>query len=1243
MDLKGFFMDVSPERVVQRAQKLAAKGKTEQAVEAITSGIEKLGESADLRIEQAGLLLSMGRARQAADAVRALLKAEPSETDRVAGFIESVRGRYPECELLHEALAEGLIARRRFKEALDRLEKIDRNVLRTDLEARLANLNRFLESGATVPRSAAPALWFGAVGFEAIDDWKRALDCHRKILASIPTDLDAVEERIRALILRHHKVTALRLAFAEILSAHGRKDAAVGEYVTVLEQDKRCAPQVIRILDAAREASPDDHGLAFACVKARLATGEISEALAACDPLIDANAYLREIEGILNDLAGDTRGQAASRLIEARLSVRQGKAARAVAAIAGVFSGGSTPRSVEVLREVIEAFPEEARPRQILAEQLLRSGQVDESLATYRIVRKLDPASGPLIISQLQAALGTDPGHPGILSLLEECCTEGGDVDAAVPFLRRRLREQPETAAAVLDRLRTLSLTAPEHRGVKTAIVEACLATGDPQGAWDQISTLVTSETGPDRATLHLLVLAAGDSEQVFRNAADFIERCGPEISGLPEVIFALAEAASRLGLLGEAVARFGRAASVCPEAAALCHEAIRDLAKSPVVTDDEDRAILAEALVDTGDVEGVSHVLAATTTLTPVAASRLIRKLESALRAEPADGVLSDALARVYLATGQIDAALEATRAALGGEETPVAGRLAVTYGDAAARKGDLREAVRAWVAAVKRDPERVVEVVERLRRLISIDMSLDTAHLALGRLLISQGVLAEGISSILTSASIKPDLAPVVLKDLEVTARKFPGDPSVNFARSGLLFNAGDPAGAARCVGAHLSEPDAPVDEILARLEGIAGRYPECAPALLELGRAYLYKGWSERAAQCLQRTHELDPTLLEPVLVCLAEIETSFPDEPSVHHVRATIYEREGRPLPAGESWLRAVELGAWAAEALEGIERLCSRSGENTETGQRLHLIRMRACVVAGAPDEALEAGDQLLESGSGCAAEVLEVIERIVEARPDDAAARLARARCLLRLMKIEEATGDLRIVMDRDPGRAAEVTRLARAVVERHRSLVPASRLLADALEAIGDDREACRVLDRLLATLQGQADPGVLFARRSLAVKLGDRETERAMLERIESMTGGGDELLTLLHDEAAARRRCATPDPEEECVEAIRTGRFEDAIRGIEAMPASPFKAWVLERCGRDVEAAACLDEVHPSRGAAASAALHDRMVCRQLEGRSVALMAEAPIHPGPGSARAVTAARETQDMGCDEGGLS
>ncbi len=379
------------------------------------------------------------------------------------------------------------------------------------------------------------------------------------------------------------------------------------------------------------------------------------------------------------------------------------------------------------------------------------------------------------------------------------------------------------------------------------------------------------------------------------------------------------------------------------------------------------------------------------------------------------------------------------------------------------------------------------------------------------------------------------------------------------------------------------------------------------------------------------------------LEPVLVCLAEIETSFPDEPSVHHVRATIYEREGRPLPAGESWLRAVELGAWAAEALEGIERLCSRSGENTETGQRLHLIRMRACVVAGAPDEALEAGDQLLESGSGCAAEVLEVIERIVEARPDDAAARLARARCLLRLMKIEEATGDLRIVMDRDPGRAAEVTRLARAVVERHRSLVPASRLLADALEAIGDDREACRVLDRLLATLQGQADPGVLFARRSLAVKLGDRETERAMLERIESMTGGGDELLTLLHDEAAARRRPATPDPEEECVEAIRTGRFEDAIRGIEAMPASPFKAWVLERCGRDVEAAACLDEVHPSRGAAASAALHDRMVCRQLEGRSVALMAEAPIHPGPGSARAVTAARETQDMGCDEGGLS
>jgi len=60
MDLKGLFVDSSPERVVQRAQRLALKGRADQAIAVIEEAIKRLGESADLRIEQATQLLTLG-------------------------------------------------------------------------------------------------------------------------------------------------------------------------------------------------------------------------------------------------------------------------------------------------------------------------------------------------------------------------------------------------------------------------------------------------------------------------------------------------------------------------------------------------------------------------------------------------------------------------------------------------------------------------------------------------------------------------------------------------------------------------------------------------------------------------------------------------------------------------------------------------------------------------------------------------------------------------------------------------------------------------------------------------------------------------------------------------------------------------------------------------------------------------------------------------------------------------------
>lgn len=1241
MDLKGLFVDSSPKGAVARAQKLAMKGRADQAIAVIEEAIQRLGESADLRIEQATQLLTLDKVRPAADALRALMKSDAGATERVEEFIGWARTRSGDIDPLHEALAEGYIARRRFQDARQCFEAVDRGALKKDLKTRLANLNRFLETGAAVPKSALQPLWFGALGYEVVEDWHRAFDSYRKILTANPADLGAVEERLRGLIARNFKAVALRLAFAEILLTAGHKDRALDEYLGAIEVDKRCAVQVRRVVETMLETAPDDEKLLWARARVCMAAGALDEALAACNRLLERKAHIPEIESLLSDLSSAGRDNAATRLMGARVAVRTGKSSRATSAIVAAFAEDPGPRGLEVLDEVIAAFPKEARPRLIQAEHHFKGGRLAESLEAWRAVKNLDAAMASQVASRLQTILMADPDNVQVLQLLEEVCTDSGEIAAAIPFLRKRLREHPESASAVLDRLRQLSMSAPDNPTIWLAMTEAHLTAGDFSGAWNRLAMLL--ERGViDRQTMHLFVLAAGSSPDLFNQANRFVNSMGPKIAGIPEIVFALAESAGRAGLLREAIDRFRAAAAACPPAAPICLKAIRDLGHASAKTDD-DRAALAEALVEARDMEGVNEVLSRLESLSPAAASRLIGRIEAVLKNDPADLWLSEALARVCLITGQINRALEVSRNAAAGRDDAASARLTMIYGDAAARSGDLREGIRAYAAAVKRDAQLVGEAIERFRRLLSIDMSLETAHLALGRMLIAQGNISEGISALMTSASIKPQLAPVVLKDLEATARKYPGDTAIDFARSGLLLSAGDPVGAARSIGAHLARENAPVDEILARLEGIAARHGDSAPVMLELGKACHRKGWVERATTCMKDAYGLDRSLAESILVSLSAIEKDHPKETGLFLTRGLIHEEDGRPLPAAEAYLRAVALGGHAAPALDGLRRLCRAADRDTDTAGRLDMMHLKACAILGEVNEAIEAGDAVLAGGPDCAAEVLAEIDRILQKHPGSIPAMLSRIRCLIRREDLDAAIEGLAGVLERDRSRAGEVTRLARQVLDRRPASVPAARLLADALRSQGSDEEAIRVLDALLATPAGGADGEILLLRRGLALAKGDEATARDLLTRAEAVTTDRDRLLELLHREALSRTG-GGEGAASEAIEAVQAGRFLQACASAETWRPSTLKAWVLERSGRAEEAAACLREILADPAAQERfAAVHDEIVSRQIEGKAQVLMADVPLGTRSAAAGMSENKPDGRYVGAEKGGVS
>ncbi|HEY3174597.1 MAG TPA: tetratricopeptide repeat protein [Candidatus Polarisedimenticolia bacterium] len=1215
-DLKDLFGESSPDRVILKAQRLAARGRNDQALDVIKDAINRLGEVADLRVELATLHLSGGRPREAAESLRALLKVDPKQVQRVEEFVGWARTQFSDIEPLYEPMAEGHIARRNYTAAVDCLERINKKTLEAGLEGRLANLNRFLEKGTMVPKSALPTLYFAALAHEVIGDWHKTLEVYRKILAAAPADLPAVDERLKGLVGRNYKNTPLRLAYAEILESMGQRNRAWDEHLKALEVDPRSAPQVGRFIASLLQAEPENPDLLWASVRVRLAEGRIEEALELCGSLAGRGSHLSDIEKLLEELASTGKESVDTLLLLAKVAVAQGKVGRALAAIGSAIGNDARERGISALEQVVAAFPSEARAYQMLADCHLKEGRIDRSLQAYQELRRMDPASAPLISNRLRGLLAADPGNEAAQQLMEQVCIEAGDLQEAVPFLRRRLRRGGADAREALDRVRQMLLATPADPSLRRAAAEACLVLEDPAGAWGYLQDLIQGQGPAGPELLHLLVLCAGSSAELFRRILSHTSSLPPRWMKQPEVVFALAESAGRAGLFREAVQAYRQAELLLPEGAPICHEAIRVLgARAREMGSVQDAAILAEALLDAGDVEAATETLRGAEEIPAAIASRLAGKLTEALRRDPGNLALSAGLAGVYLASGQVARALSITRAAIADREDAASAPLTMIYGDALGRSGRQAEATRAYAASVKRDPSLAPRIIERLQQVIQVDMGIEAAHLILGRLLINEGRVADGVRALMSAWSVKADLAPHVLKDLDQTARRHPSEPSVDMARAQLLMAAGEPVAAATLLGARCrdAEPGA-LDEIVARLEGITANRPDCARAQLELGRAYLGKRWAARACACLLRAYEQDRSLAESIALPLAQIQKEFPDEPEAHIARGALYAGEGRVIPAAEAYLKAVSLPGSGAS--EGIARLTKLSQSGRDVPPEVQLMLARACRLSGDIPGCVAAATRALQAGGDHAVQVRAEMDSLVAKHPASAPARLGRATALTRVLDLEAAARDLGDALRYDPSCAVRVAGLAREILDRRPSLTAGVTVLANALGACGDDAGAARALDDAIASQEHRDDVDLLLARRALALKAGDAALARSMLTRAEGACPDRDRLLERLHRDAMTSPGgpSAASALRPEATEAVERGDYFRAAEIMTPEPATPIKAWLLERCGRHAEAAACLQELlGDDRAAARFTSLYNDLVARELEGRAPALMAE------------------------------
>src|SRR5262249_46372926 len=149
---------------------------------------------------------------------------------------------------------------------------------------------------------------------------------------------------------------------------------------------------------------------------------KLDDAVASCARLADHKSHLPEIEKMLEDLSAAHKETVDTQLLLGKVSLALGKVQRAVGAIVAALGRGAGPKGIAALEEVIAAYPNEARPYQILADCHLKQGQIDKCLATYRSLRRVDPSAGTAIATRLTGVLAADPSDKAARDLLEEVC-----------------------------------------------------------------------------------------------------------------------------------------------------------------------------------------------------------------------------------------------------------------------------------------------------------------------------------------------------------------------------------------------------------------------------------------------------------------------------------------------------------------------------------------------------------------------------------------------------------------------------------------------------------------------------------------------------------------------------------------------------------------------------------------------------------------------------------------------------
>jgi tetratricopeptide (TPR) repeat protein len=1204
MDLNGIkeivkdLTQSAESRAVSKALKCFSKGQLDKAIEILTEAKAESPENSDILFELSRYLVLANRGHEAAEALRTVLRRHPKAYQRANEMIEELRARHANVSPLFDAIAEHFIRHDDFKSALDALERMKGEEIRSFLPRHRGKWEGLRKSApdAKMAKTSLHSAYYLALCHEALREYDPAATIFRIVAKNNPEEMPKVLKRLESLLAKDYQNAALRVAVGDLFLRSGREEEAAQQLGLVLETDPRGAPHVAERMAEYLKEKGEKPELRWILVSAHLAAKQAEDALREMRPLVDAGALLDRIVPALESLATSDPARATeARLLLASAMARRGHPQPAIDILLAIAEEKGMGAIREPLEAIAAAAPQSAKAQYMLADVHLAEKRSAEAVDCLRKARAAAPQEEGLLVPRLHKVLDADPTSSDAHLMLADLLIKSGERERAVVVLRHLVREAPASAGESVARFALLlKEDAPPPRA-RLGAAEANLEMQRFPEAQQHLQEIAASHPELAAEFLHAVGLLSEAAPDLHEATSALLRGLETRTPLTHAVRFALGEALFFGGQVSAAARVYRDLLQALPERHPEIKAALERFDRdSPEAA--EARVLLATLCLDRGDHQGALAELSRGAA-NPALLERIVARYEEIVKAAPDDLGARVAFVQVLALARRFDRVLSLGSETLKMKDDATTAPVLLAMGDALREKGDGGGATKRYFAAYGRDRSLGASVIERLRHLVEAEGSLPLGSLALGKVLASEGMCAEAVASLHAARASDPKLSDTILSELQRLRDTFPADPQPALEMLVILQESGDHKRAVQAISPLLDARPDLASVLAGHLDRILKADPQQPFATFEMGRALQHLKLLPRAAASFLAAFRLDASLAPMILKRLQEMIDASPTSPDPYLVACAIHAGRGKFQSAAEKIEQALK-------NLPGeVDRLLPRLEEiqRQERGSTaISMIYADACLRAGRHDKALAAFGETARRDPSALDRACEGIEAVVKAAPGLGEAYLWRARMRAQRMQVDEALADLkeaaRLAHQLGPRIIEEAEALRERAPESHAITI----LLADHYVAAGRDTDASRILREALERGGSRAERLAFLVRLwRVAASGGDEEQARQYLAEAGRLSPDRNQFLLRVHETHLSLLRATAARLRGQIEHGSRRGaEIQTMLRVLCDLGQVDEAAAVLERHAPDLapqEASRLRAEIDLGRGDYARAAEH------------------------------------------------